>query len=307
MGDNITVSVNIPLDEDGMIGRECLECKRYFKLKPGTGLPTNYCHCPYCEYEGKSDTFWTPAQVEYATSVGLNQAFNQLIKPSLDKLTQSFKNLERSTKNSFLQISVETTGQNFSFPVKYYSEEEVETHITCDSCELVFSIYGVFARCPDCNEFNAFLIYEKSLEVTQKHLDMFSKPEMPTDIKEQSLSFVLSSSISAFDGLGKELKKRKPNLYPEKPKNLFQNLSFLNEKLNNLISNKHSNYPFLSKLFQVRHLYEHTMGVIDDDFIKKIPQYSNMLNRKYSLTAEELQQFIKSMRELGIIIKDHFK
>ena len=307
MGDNIIISVNIPLDEEGMIGRECLECKRYFKLKPGTGLPTNYCHCPYCEYEGKSDTFWTPAQVEYATSVGLNQAFNQLIKPSLDKLTQSFKNLERSTKNSFLQIKVKTTGQNFSFPVKYYSEEEVETHITCDSCELVFSIYGVFARCPDCNELNAFLIYEKSLEVTQKQLDMFSKPEIPTDIKEQSLSFVLSSSISAFDGLGKELKKRKPALYPAKPKNLFQNLSVLNEKLNNLISDKHSNYAFLLKLFQVRHLYEHTMGVIDDDFIKKMPQYSNMLSRKYSLTVEELQQFIKSMRELGIIIKDHFK
>ncbi|MDZ7792117.1 MAG: hypothetical protein U5P10_00065 [Spirochaetia bacterium] len=64
VSDNIEISVPFPTDEDGMLGRECLECEEYFKIKPGTGLETTYCHCPYCEYEGEADTFWTPEQIE---------------------------------------------------------------------------------------------------------------------------------------------------------------------------------------------------------------------------------------------------
>lgn len=307
MGDTIQVSVKIPLDGDGMMGRECLECKKYFKLKPGTGLPTDHCHCPYCDYEGKSNTFWTPAQLEYAKSVGLNQVFQTHIKPSLDRLTDSFKELERSSRNSLIKFTVKTSGHGHFFPIKYYSEEELETKLECDNCGLVFSIYGVFARCPDCNELNAFLIFDKSIEVTEKQFEIFTKPEIPAELRTQSLNSILSSCISAFDGLGKELRKRKPVLYPDKPKNLFQNLYTLNEHLNNLISDKHSNYPLLIKMFQVRHLYEHNMGVVDEDFVKKLPQYSNSLGRKYILDETELKNFISCVKELGEIIKLDFK
>jgi hypothetical protein len=165
----------------------------------------------------------------------------------------------------------------------------------------------VFARCPDCNEFNAFQIFDKSIEVTEKQLEIFCKPEIPIDLKAQSLSSILSSCISAFDGLGKELRKRKPTLYPDKPKNLFQNLYALNEHLGNVISDKHSNYPLLMKLFQVRHLYEHNMGVVDGDFIKKLPKYSNLLGRKCVLDETELRNFIVCIKELGQIIKLDFK
>ncbi|MBS1542091.1 MAG: hypothetical protein JST14_00525, partial [Bacteroidetes bacterium] len=283
MGDTIQVSVKIPLDDDGMMGRECLECKKYFKLKPGTGLPTDHCHCPYCDYEGKSNTFWTPNQLEYAKSVGLNQVFRSHIKPSLDRLTDSFKELERSSRYSLIKFTVKSSGHDNLFPIKYYREEELETKLECDSCGLVFSIYGVFARCPDCNELNAFLIFDKSIEVTEKQFEIFTKPEIPPELRTQSLSSILSYCVSAFDGLGKELRKRRPTLYPDKPKNLFQNLYALNEHLNNLISDKHSNYPQLLKMFQVRHLYEHNMGVVDEDFIKRLPQYSSTLGRKFML------------------------
>jgi hypothetical protein len=113
--------------------------------------------------------------------------------------------------------------------------------------------------------------------------------------------------VSAFDGLGKELRKRKPTLYPERPKNLFQNLFLLNEHLNNLISDNHSDYTSLLRLFQVRHLYEHNMGVVDDNFIRKIPQYSNSLGRKYALDEGELKNFIAGIKELGELIKADFK
>src|SRR5690606_10549834 len=120
-----TFQITIPKDEDGFIGRECLECKRYFKLKPGTGLPTQYCNCPYCEYEGEQNTFWTQDQLDYAQSVGKQIAYEKLVAPLLDDLTKSFKKLESSTKGGFLQIKVNTTRNKPFFPIKYYNESEL--------------------------------------------------------------------------------------------------------------------------------------------------------------------------------------
>lgn len=301
----MNVSITIPLDENGMMGRECLECEQYFKLKPGTGLETNHCHCPYCDYEGNADTFWTQAQLEYARSIAMQQAFNKIVKPQLDKLTNSFKQLERNSRNSLIQLKVKTTGNNYRFPIKYYSENELETNLTCDNCGLEFAIYGVFSNCPDCNKTNAFLIYEKSLEVINKKLEIFSKPEIPEDIIEISLNSILTSAISAFDGLGKELRNIKPDHYPSKPRNLFQNIYVLNEKLDNLIADKHSDFNRLIKYFQIRHVIEHNMGVVDSDCINKVPELSYLKGRKYKLTVSELEKFIGLMSELGIIIKEN--
>ena len=304
MGD-LNVSVTIPLDENGMMGRECLECEQYFKLKPGTGLETSHCHCPYCDYEGGADTFWTQAQLEYAKSIAVQQAFNKIIKPQLDKLTNSFKQLERNSRNSLIQIKVKTSGNNFSFPIKYYSESELETNLTCDNCGLEFAIYGVFSNCPDCNKSNAFLIYDKSIEVIRKKLEIFSKPEIPEDIIEISLNSILTSTISAFDGLGKELRSIKPDYYPSKPRNLFQNIYVLNEKMDNLIAERHSDFNKLIKYFQIRHVIEHNMAVVDSDCIEKVPELSHMKGRKYKLSISELYDFINSMTELGTIIKEN--
>lgn len=205
-----------------------------------------------------------------------------------------------------IKFKVTTKESGFDFPTKYYTEIELETVIVCDSCGLEFAIYGVFSKCPDCRELNAFVIFEKSLEITQKQLAVFSKPEVPKDIIDQTYGFILSSSIAVFDGLGKELRLRNPNIYPPDPKNLFQNILLLDQKLNNLISSKHSNFRQLLKLFQVRHLYEHNMGVIDDDFITKLPEFKKMIGMKYILTHEELNNFIALMGELGEIMKEHF-
>lgn len=307
MSDNIEVSVTIPTDENGMLGRECLECKKYFKLKPETGLPIDYCHCPYCDYEGKSDTFWTEAQIEYAKSKALNQAVNQFLKPSLDSLRKTFRDLERKTRNSFIQFKFKESNESFTLPIKYYSEKDLETNVTCTSCGLVFSVYGVFARCPDCTELNAFLIYSKSLEITEKQIAIFQKPDIPTEIKTNSLKFILSDCISSFDGLGKELRRKKPDLYSERPKNLFQNIYVLNQTLDNLIYVKHSDVNFLQKMFQVRHIYEHNMGVIDEDFINKVNGYSSKLGMKYNLSIDEVILFVNKMKELGEIIKNHYE
>ena len=306
MSDENIVSVELPKDENGLIGRECINCKNYFKLKLGTGLPTNQCHCPYCDYEGDTGTFITPAQLEYAKSIAINQAIDQLLKPSLDKLAKSFKDLERKTRNSFIQFKGTTNNFNLKLPVKYYNELELETYVKCDSCGLEFAIYGVFARCTDCTNLNAFLIYKKSIETAYNKLSIFTKPEVPGDIRNDSYKHIISDCVSAFDALGKELRRKKPEIFPNRPKNLFQSLYLLNNGINNYLSSKHSNFDFLLLFFQVRHIYEHNMGVIDQDFSDKIPGHTNLIGRIYKIQQNDIKQFIEDMIDLGSIIEDYF-
>lgn len=299
--------IPIPTDDDGFIGRECLKCKKYFKLKPGTGLPTSYCHCPYCEYEGSQDTFFTPDQLQYAESQAEKIAYENFIEPMLDELDKSFKQLERSTRGNFIQIKVSSSRDKPFFPVAYYNEKELETKLTCDGCGLEFAIYGVFSHCPDCKKINAFTIFRKSLEVSLKQFELFDIEKTDTDTIQTNLKFILSNAISAFDGLGKELRNRFNGIFPTKPRNLFQNLDELNtivkDKLALNLEIETKQYDEIRKLFQVRHIFEHNMGVIDVDFIKKVPSFSNQLGRKYQLQKNEVMFLIESIKSIGALIE----
>lgn len=298
-----TVSISIPTDENGFVGRHCPSCEKYFKIKPGTGLPVQTCQCPYCQHSGESSDFTTPEQREYALSRGKNIAYQY-----------AMKELERSLKRlNSRHFKVKTSGASTRspYPVRYYTEEDLETSVVCDACGLHFAIYGVFASCPDCVKINAYTIFRKSLEVSKKKMELILQhQEVTKDLLERELKEILSDTVSSFDGLGKALQAKYPALFPGKTKNLFQKLDVLEGVIQSStgvkLSDKHSNFSFLLKMFQVRHAYVHNMGVIDDDYIKKIPGDAHLLGRKYLLTKEEIDTFTEAMEELVALLETIF-
>src|SRR6185503_4795774 len=77
---HIELEIGIEPDADGYTGRECPMCKKYFKVKGGTGLPGSPpCHCPYCNHVGPQTEFFTEDQVEYAKSVALHELSGALL------------------------------------------------------------------------------------------------------------------------------------------------------------------------------------------------------------------------------------
>jgi len=62
------IEVNIPLDSDGFLSRECPYCKMRFKVHKddfdGARLPDELC-CPYCGQTATKDEFWTTGQIKY--------------------------------------------------------------------------------------------------------------------------------------------------------------------------------------------------------------------------------------------------
>lgn len=294
--------INLPKDENGYVGRKCPnpECNQYFKIKLGTGLPVTSCNCPYCGQKGDHQEFHTEEQIEYAKSV----VIKELVEPELRKLEQSFKDLEQSTRGGLIQIKTHIDTQPFH--LHHYQEREVETHIICDSCGLEFAIFGVFASCPDCGNLNALKVFEKSIEVSRKRLGLVKTiEESDKELVHAIFEDALSGSISSFDALGKALRRAYPNLLPSRPKNIFQNLMALSDaftkslgkSLQDIIGSENS--EFLLKMFQVRHIYEHNMGIIDDDFVNKVSGYSRSKGRKYRLDINEIEKFLDTLLDAG--------
>lgn len=308
--EDFTLNISLPRDEDGYVGRECPNCKTYFKVKFGTGLKTEICNCPYCCYMDDYNNFTTQSQNKYIESIIDREINEHIINPMLNKLDNSLKELERATRGGFLQIEVYSSSNNRYIPINYYQEKKLETDIVCNNCGLEFSIYGVFTTCPDCKELSALTIFKKSLESVKKRIEL-SNDLQDNEMKKMLLEDSLSGCISSFDGLGKALKK-KYNTKLSNTKNLFQKINILSKELNlygidisKIIGN--NNYDFIFEMFQARHLFEHNFGEIDDDFIKYFPQYKSQLKHKYLLEDKKILNLAELLQILGEKICEKLK
>jgi len=296
----IKVPIGFTPDENGKRGRECPICGEYFKVKFGTGLPITYQMCPYCGHKEDSNKFFTQDQIKYMHSI----AANEVLAPALENFRKSLKD---NLKN------FEPSNTPIKFDIKLYEEKRLETDVICDNCGLEFSIYGVFSNCPDCGQLNAKVIFDRSIEVSIKKLELYKDERLDSSIRNDLPKDALNGGVSAFDALGKGLKTKYDQIIPSKPPNLFQNLDELNKFLYSKFGKSISAYiseedfNFLFKMFQVRHIYEHNAGVIDNGFIKKLPEYNNLIGRKYALKEEEIKKFLFITQGLGTKIFHEFE
>lgn len=289
-----TYSVDIKKDDEGYLGRECPECEKYFKIKPGTGIPDfSDCYCPYCQHLGPQDHFWTKQQIEYARSVVLNKVSSDLLK--------MMKKMETKPKKNQL-ISIGITVKGRPTPITYYSEKELEEKVECKNCALQYAIYGAFGYCPDCAEHNSQQIVEANFDLVIKILDLAK--EAPSDIKSKLIENGLEDCISAFDGFARE---RCRDRYP---KLSFQNIYVARQKLDESGINiaeglDSSEWEFVVKQFQKRHLLAHKMGVVDEEYIMKTGSHPEQLGKKVSITENDVMSLIGHLKVIVSNLSKH--
>src|SRR5262245_19670265 len=219
-----SIRVSIPGDEHGFIGRECpqKDCEGYFKVKPGTGLTGAEltCSCPYCGHTASPDQFWTQDQIKYAKSV----AFRRIT----DAFHQDLKSVEFDHKPDGLfglgiSLKVES---GVPHPIRYYREKELETNVVCLSCTLHYSVFGVFAYCPDCAVHNSAQILDRNMELIRRQVSL-AEAQNDSDLSRHLLEDALENVVSAFDGFGRESCRIRASRSadPERSKNIsFQHL-----------------------------------------------------------------------------------
>ena len=307
-----SISVKIDPDGDGFTGRECpnSECEGYFKVEFGTGIQKENlpCICPYCGHTASHDSFWTTEQIEYAKSVAFRK-INEAVRKDLKKLE-----FDHKPKGEF--------GIGFSMklqpgpgvPLHYYREKDLETEIVCSNCTLRYSVYGVFAFCPDCKEHNSLQILNKNLTLVEKMLALAEKSE--DEISKYLIENALEDCVSTFDGFGRALihiQCGKASDPKKTEKISFQNLDSANKNLvavfgidlsSGLTTDEWEN---ARRGFQKRHLLAHKMGVIDEDYVKRTEDTSAIPGRKITIAGSEVRQLTAILQKLSRYLADSLK
>lgn len=297
------ISITIPPDAEGFIGRECPvpECEGYFKIQPGTGLKGENlpCHCPYCGHGAGSDKFFTKAQVEYAKSVVMREITGAMLK---DLKSLEFNHQPRGAFG--IGISMKVTGRPTA--IRYYRESKLETEVTCDRCTLRYTIYGVFGFCPDCAVHNSVQILNKNLELVQKLLAVASTQETP--VAQHLIENALEDCVSAFDGFGRETCRvfAPKAVKPEKAAEIrFQNIAAARDRVKEQFgvdfttTTASEAWNDILRAFQKRHLLAHKMGVVDEDYLSATGDSPSLLGRKVSITASEVHELVAELKILG--------
>lgn len=299
------IGFSIPTDENGLTGRECPnpECLGNFKVKFGTGLKGKNlpCNCPYCGHVAPHDQFWTKDQLEYIQSIMANE-----VSKALEEFAQDWdRSLRESSKNSIIKMSVEFNGEHH--PICYYKEKQLETNVICDVCTLEYSIYGVFAFCPDCGVHNSLQILRKNFEMVEKEIKLaqdFGDQELAKHLIEDALENVISS----FDGFGRatcSAFSNKASDQDQAKEISFQNIANARNRVQTLFgfniasSMDDDQWNLIVRCFQKRHLLAHTLGVIDEEYIKKANDPKALLGRKLVIDSDEVLQLTKILEMVG--------
>ena len=307
-----SIAISIPADENGFTGRQCpqQECEGYFKIELGTGLKGEElpCHCPYCGHAAGHDQFWTMEQIEYAKSVAMRKITDALHK-DLKKME-----FDHKPKGAFgIGVSMKVKPGRPT-PIHYYREKQLETEVVCANCTLRYSVYGVFAFCPDCGRHNSLQILDKNLEVIRKMLDLTKGVEEA--LAGKLIENALEDCVSAFDGFGRELcrvhadRARNP---ARAEKISFQNLEGARAGVLDLFGIDLSagvvaeEWRAAVMAFQKRHLVVHKFGVVDQEYLSKTGDTCAVVGRKISIDTDDVKELAKIINTLAPRIWGNFR
>jgi hypothetical protein len=147
-------------------------------------------------------------------------------------------------------------------------------------------------------------VFLASIDVATKRLHLADAVD-DVALRDDLVADAVGSGVSAFDTLGKELRRRYASVIPTKPKNPFQNLEVVARVLDwDLIAGPFGNLDrgerdHLKLMFQVRHIFEHNGGVVDDAFCRTVPGMNHLVGRRYPLNRSDADALLCLLAGLG--------
>jgi hypothetical protein len=305
------INISIPKDSEGYVGRECptAACEGYFKVKPGTGLTGKDlpCHCPYCGHVAPPTKFFTRDQIEFAKSV----AFQELTKAFRHEMKKmEFDIKPRGPFGIGISMKLKP-GQ--PIPLKHYRERILETHVCCSNCTLDYSVYGIFAFCPDCGTHNSFQILQKNIDLVRKQLSLADAQE-DDELKRHLIEDALENCVSSFDGFARKACRiaAQDSADSSQGGNLsFQNLPRATKRFAVLFKIDMTNSASVAEWkaahigFMRRHVLAHCSGVIDQQYLDETGESRNLLGRRVAVTPVDVEQLAETVLKIGRWLVDN--
>lgn len=298
-----SVVAYVQSDEQGMWGRNCPACERYFRT-------THISHdsvCPYCAKSAPSLTFISKVQRQY-------------IAASYD----AFARAMLTHQNTKLDLD-EVTDQT---PAWHYAEEKQQVHFKCqtDGCGVETDILGIYGYCPRCARTNARAAFNGSITQMLSRWDHTDKTVTDKNARAKVWDELTVTSVTEFETLAKHLRRRLLVIpMTRSRKQQLEDLSFQSplqadevlrrwfdigvlewtgNATNPPRAVKQSEHPFVTKMLQRRHILIHNGGVVDEDYLKFSGDSQARLHERIRISSNEARHFVEVVGEMGLNLLD---
>jgi len=298
-----SVVAYVQSDEQGMWGRNCPACERYFRT-------THISHdsvCPYCAEPAPSLAFISKAQRVY-------------IAASYD----AFGRAMVTGKNTSLDLADITDAT----PAWHYAEEKQQTHFKCqtDGCGVETDILGIYGYCPRCGRTNARPAFNESMTRMLTRWEETDKKVSDRNARSEVWDDLTVKSVTEFETLAKHL-RRSLLTFPmtRSRRQAVEELSFqtplqadialrqwfdigIVEWKGNATTPpravKQLELPFVTKMLQRRHILIHNSGVVDGDYLRLSGDNQVRLDERIRIPSNEAKHFVEVIREMGLNLLD---
>jgi hypothetical protein len=291
----------IQSDEQGMWGRHCPSCSKYFRTTHVMDVG-DATYCPYCAQVAPCLAFVTKAQRGYITA-----------------FYDAFAHAYIGKCNTQLAMSAVTD----STPAWHYAEVKQQFHFTCRTpdCHTQTDILGEYGFCPRCGRTNARVLFATHFDALLIRFETTDKTITDRNARAEVWEDITIKSVSALEVLAKHLRQRLLRLPMtvnrrrelegvnfQKPleadillKQWFD-ISLFCWPGNTTIparTTPASDLPFMKKMVQRRHIFMHNGGVVDQDYLDHSGDTTVQLGERVRARSNEAQRFMKAVRQMG--------
>ena len=280
----IKFNVAVPTDE-GFIGRKCKapECGRYFKVKLASIREEMF--CPYCGVRFSKEELTTGDQKKYFKEVTKEKAKKYMY----DEVDKIFGELARKPQSKNVIFKHNPINYREKTVQPKYRELQVDSELTCSECNFLFQVYGIFGYCPGCHSENIW-IYDANFAIIQKEISTNPDPQ-------RALRHAYSDLVSTFEIFCRK-KAKTFSSETTRFQVLFDTRNFFKKNLGIDILNglKDQDILALRRVFQKRHILEHNAGIINENYVRMIPEDAKLLNCHVELSNGELKLAAETLR-----------
>lgn len=294
----------IQSDEQGMWGRNCPACQKYFRTNHVFGDTV----CPYCAAVAPSLAFVSKDQRKYITAC-----------------YDAFARAYTMKKNTAVEIA-DITDRTAAW---HYSEQKQQFHFKCagKDCDRETDILGEYGYCPRCGRTNARKLFLEHVEQMLKRLEQVKASV--SDRRERGAVWeeMTKNLVGDFEHLAKHLRvrlltfpmttnrrKRLEELNFQKPLQVNESLlqwfdiSLMVWPGNDTIARRavqEAELPFIRKMIQRRHILIHNGGIVDQEYLDLSGDTQAQLGERISIRSGEIKRFIEIVRTMGENLMDN--
>jgi len=285
-----SVLVCMVSDREGMFGRLCPRCARYFRT-----ACAGETHCPYCEHKDSSVAFATPNQRtfirEYCRAFLEASRGKEEVEIRLDPL------IERLPGNK---------------PAWVYCEERQQTRFTCIRCHTASDIIGLYGACPHCGHRNNADLFSRRMERLQARFDKACTNLRDRDERQAEWAATTIAAVAEFEALGNDLRDSLARLpaTPRRRKELsrlsFQSILEVAKKLEMwygidiLEGLNKQDKTFINRMFNVRHVLMHRGGQVDEKYLENTQDSSVKLGQTIRVRSRQVRRLLQLVKECGM-------